>query len=141
MVFQKKPDDEEVAVGAIAGVTRSVPSILGQDVSIIGNLISDGHVQVDGLIVGDVRCAKIVVSKGAKITGTVAAQTVVVRGTIEGFVWSLQLSLEKSAHVEGEICHKNLSIDPGAFFDGKSLRLDDPLAEAPELETKATKSA
>ncbi|MEI9900297.1 MAG: polymer-forming cytoskeletal protein [Hyphomicrobium sp.] len=42
-----------------------------------------------------------------------------------------RVMLQSSSHVEGDIFHQALAIEQGAFFEGKSRRSDDPLAEAP----------
>ena len=37
--------------------------------------------------------------------------------------------LKANTHVEGDIVHQSLAIEQGAYFEGKSRRSDDPLAE------------
>ena len=37
--------------------------------------------------------------------------------------------LQAQSHVEGDIVHQSLAIEQGAYFEGKSRRSDNPLAE------------
>jgi cytoskeletal protein CcmA (bactofilin family) len=53
-----------------------------------------------------------------------------VRGRVSGSITAKQVRLYGGAHVEGDITHEQLSIENGAFFQGRSLRLQRPAAPA-----------
>ncbi len=110
-------------------------SIIGPDLVIIGDLVSNGQVQVDGEVQGDIHGSHIVVGEGARITGGIVSEEVVVRGTVEGSIRGRKVMLQAESRVEGDIYHKSLAIEQGAYFEGKSRRVDDPLAgvQRPEL--------
>jgi cytoskeletal protein CcmA (bactofilin family) len=63
------------------------------------------------------------------VTGDVAADEVVVRGRVVGSFRGVRITLQAQCHVEGDIFHQSLAIEQGAYFEGKSRRSDDPLAE------------
>ena len=109
--------------------SKMVPSIIGEDLTIRGNITSKGEVQVDGEIEGDIRCGSLLLGDKSKVTGGVTAEDVVVRGHIVGSVRGLRITLQAQSHVEGDIFHQSLAIEQGAYFEGKSRRSDDPLAE------------
>jgi len=123
------------APGARPGGDRVAPSIIGEDLAITGNVISKGEVQVDGQIQGDVHCASLIVGEKAEITGGIVAEDVVVRGRVMGSIRGVRVTMQASSHVEGDVFHKALAIEQGAFFEGKSRRAEDPIATAPKLET------
>jgi cytoskeletal protein CcmA (bactofilin family) len=106
-----------------------VPSIIGEDLTIRGNVISQGEVPVDGEVEGDIRCGSLLLGDKSRVTGGVAAEDVVVRGHIVGSVRGLRVTLQAQSHVEGDIFAQSLAIEQGAYFEGKSRRSDDPLAE------------
>ncbi len=114
---------------------RSQPSIIGPDLVIIGNLVSNGQVQIDGEVQGDIHGTHIVVGETARITGGIVSEEVVVRGTVMGSIRGRKVMLQSDSKVEGDIHHKSLAIEQGAYFEGKSRRTDDPLAgiERPDL--------
>ena len=118
---------EQVPTAKYQGTGNMVPSIIGTDLSITGNVISKGEIQVEGEIQGDIHCSSLIVGENAQINGGVKAEDVVVRGKVMGSVHGLRVSLEASSYVEGDIYHQSLSINQGAFFEGKSRRSDDPL--------------
>jgi cytoskeletal protein CcmA (bactofilin family) len=121
------------AVRKINGVpTRSV---IDAWLLITGNLQSDGEVQVDGQIHGDIRCAHLTVGKDAHVAGNITAEEVVVRGKVTGAIRANRVILQDTAQVESEIVHKKLSIEEGATFEGSSRRCEDPLsAEIPSAK-------
>ena len=109
--------------------SKMVPTIIGEDLTIRGNVISTGEIQVDGEIEGDIRCGSLLLGDKAQVRGGVAAEDVVVRGHIVGSITGLRITLQGQCHVEGEILCQSLAIEQGAYFEGKSRRSDNPLAE------------
>ncbi len=122
---------------------RPAPSVIGSDLTIMGNLVSRGEVQIEGEIQGDIHGTNIVVGEKAKITGTIIGDEVVVRGHVMGSVKGKRVMLQSSSHVEGDIFHQALSIEQGAYFEGKSRRSEDPTAgvQRPEIPDFASRSA
>jgi cytoskeletal protein CcmA (bactofilin family) len=116
------------------GPERMAPSIIGEDLTVTGNVLSKGEVQVDGQIQGDVHCSSLIVGEKAQITGGIVAEDVVVRGQVMGSIRGVRVTLQASSHVEGDIFHQSLAIEQGAFFEGKSRRSEDPIASAPKLD-------
>jgi len=118
------------AVRNINGVpTRSV---IDAWLQITGNLESEGEVQVDGQIHGDIRCAHLTVGRDARVAGNITAEEVVVRGKVTGLIRANRVILQDTAQVDSEIVHKTLSIEEGAAFEGIARRCEDPLnAETP----------
>jgi cytoskeletal protein CcmA (bactofilin family) len=116
---------------------RNAPSVIGPDLTINGNLVSKGEVQIDGEVQGDIQGTYVVIGEKARITGSIVAEEIVVRGHVMGSVRGKRVMLQSSSHVEGDIFHQALAIEQGAFFEGKSRRSDDPTAEAqkPDIPT------
>src|SRR5215831_4377061 len=114
------------AVRNINGVpTRSV---IDAWLQITGNLESEGEVQVDGQIQGDIRCAHLTVGRDARVAGNITAEEVVVRGKVTGLIRANRVILQDTAQVDSEIVHKTLSIEEGAAFEGFARRCEDPLS-------------
>lgn len=105
-------------------------SVIDAWLTITGNLQSEGEVQVDGQIHGDIRCAHLTVGRDALVDGNITAEEVVVRGKVTGIIRANRVILQDSAHVESEIFHKKLSIEEGACFEGVSRLREDPLNAA-----------
>lgn len=129
------------ATSAYRGSDRMAPSIIGEDLTVTGNVLSKGEVQVDGQIQGDVHCSSLIVGEKAQITGGIVAEDVVVRGQVMGSIRGVRVTLQSSSHVEGDIFHQSLAIEQGAFFEGKSRRSEDPIASAPKIDMLSGQAA
>lgn len=108
---------------------RRGPSLIGSDLTITGNLVSKGEIQIEGEVQGDIRSTNVVVGESANITGSISAEEIVVRGKVMGSVRGKRVLLQTASHVEGDIYHQTLAIEQGAYFEGKSRRSGDPLNE------------
>jgi len=100
-------------------------SVIGNDLRIIGQglkIISQGTLQVDGEVEGDVGGSEVIIGEKGKVTGTVAAERVIVRGQICGVIRAVTVTLQSSSRVEGDIHHMSLAIEQGAEFDGRCRR-------------------
>ena len=128
------------SLGLARSAERNAPSVIGPDLTINGNLVSKGEVQIDGEIQGDIQGTYVVIGEKARITGAIVAEEIVVRGHVMGSVRGKRVMLQSSSHVEGDIFHQALAIEQGAFFEGKSRRTEDPTAEAakPEIPSSLT---
>ena len=103
---------------------RAAPSLISANLHVVGNLQSQGEVQVDGTIEGDVSGKSLAIGERAKVTGEISADDVVVHGTVEGKIRAKRVQLAKSAKVVGDIWHEILSIESGAHLEGHIKRLD-----------------
>ena len=115
---------------------KSIPSIFAGDISITGNIHSDGEIQIDGKVEGDIKCTSLIVGENADVSGGVVAEDVVVRGKVNGSIRGVRVTLEATSEVEGDIYHKTLAIEQGAYFEGKSRRQEDPIGSAPNKTGK-----
>ena len=106
------------------------PSLLSSDLTIKGNVVSTGDIQIEGNIEGDVRAHLLTVGESATIRGEVVADDVVVNGRVIGRVRGLKIRLTASAKVEGDIVHKTIAIESGAHFEGSVQRQEDPLVDS-----------
>jgi len=74
-------------------------SVIDAWLRINGNLESEGEVQVDGQIQGDIRCAHLTVGRDALVNGNITADEVVVRGKVMGCIRGNRVILQDCAHV------------------------------------------
>ena len=102
---------------------RATPSIIGSNCSLAGDIASEGEVHVDGKVVGDVRCATLVIGEDGGVTGEINAETVRVLGAVTGQITARAVELAKTARIKGDITHETLAVEAGAFVEGRFNRL------------------
>ena len=95
-----------------------IPSIISADLKVEGNLISNGDIQIDGTVEGDVTSVGLTVGDAATVRGALEAESIRVYGTVIGTLTANSVVLAVSAKVDGDITHGTLSMEAGASFAG-----------------------
>ena len=111
-------------------------SCIGSDMSIVGNIESNGPAQVFGRIKGELRASDLLIGDGAQIEGSVIAQDVTVCGRVKGTIRAVRVKLQDSGAVEGDIFHRSLSIDENSLFEGSSRRVENPTEIPVSIDAK-----
>ena len=118
MFSKDKPSDSGRKRKSVA------PTIISSDLRITGNITSEGEVQVDGVVDGDVRGAKVSIGASGHIAGAVSADRILVRGRVNGQIRAQLVTLTRTAQVKGDIYHETLSMESGAKLEGHCRRLN-----------------
>ena len=138
-----KPEKTSDAALSAAAGERKAPkpaSLISQDLTLEGGVVGEGELHVDGVIRGDVRVGRLTLGDTGHIEGSIQAETVDIRGRIIGTITAKQVRLFGTAYVDGDITHEQLSVETGAFFQGRSLKFQRPAPvalAAPEPEVQS----
>ncbi len=103
-------------------------SVVGPDLIMEGSIAGDVELHVEGAVRGDIHVTRLIVGEKGHVEGRVRAQAIESHGRVIGDVEGLKVKLFESAYVKGDILHEQLSIEPGAFFQGVCRQ---PTAQAP----------
>jgi cytoskeletal protein CcmA (bactofilin family) len=118
---------------------RQRGTVIAKGLKIVGSVTAEGLVEVNGQIEGELHCTSLVIARGAHINGIVAAERVVVDGTVEGPIQGGDVILKSQAHVVGDIHHRSLAIESGAYFDGRSVQIRGNGQTSEKVEAKSLK--
>ena len=116
-------------------------STLSAGVKYEGNISGAGDLQIEGSLKGDVRVARVVIGEGGSVEGTVHADVLDVRGRVAGAIVAKQVRLYATARVEGDITQEQLSVEQGAWFQGRCNQAKRDTPGASMLEPPADKKA
>ena len=135
-MFSKTAKPEKASVKSDASLSaqssdpaRKTPraaSLISEDITIEGSIVGEGELHVDGVIRGDVRIGRLTIGETGHIEGSVQAESVEARGRVIGPLTAKQVRLYGTAYVDGDITHEQLSVETGAFFQGRSLKFQRP---------------
>ncbi|TBN44009.1 polymer-forming cytoskeletal protein [Paracoccus subflavus] len=131
------PGHDRIDAPATPAARRSTPSVLSSDLTVTGNIRTEGDIQIEGTVEGDIRAHQLVIGESATIRGEIVGDEVVVNGRVIGRVRGLKVRLTATARVEGDIIHKTIAIESGAHFEGSVQRQEDPLANGPTKKLAA----
>ena len=96
-------------------------SCIAPDVRIVGDIMTEGEIHIDGQVDGDITCTTLVIGEGARINGEVTAQHVKVHGELTGKINSTVIIIARSARVIGDVTHESLEIEAGAYVEGHCI--------------------
>jgi cytoskeletal protein CcmA (bactofilin family) len=113
--------------------TDQIPfSIIASDMTVIGDLETDGVVRIEGRIRGTVRVgSQVLVAQGAVIEGDLHTQEAVISGQVSGAIHAGErVELQATAMVAGDILTPRISIVEGARITGE-VKMDVKAASEP----------
>ena len=123
-MFTKTNRNEHVKPEVELPKVPVAPSLLSSDLTIIGDLNSNGEVQIDGTFTGDIKVDTLILGATANVVGEVFANSVRIHGKITGQINAKSVSLAKTANVKGDILHEKLAIEHGAHLEGHCRRTE-----------------
>ncbi|MGC6472242.1 MAG: bactofilin family protein [Parvibaculales bacterium] len=110
--------------------SKAAPSILSADLTISGQIVSSGDIQIDGNIEGEILSSSVTIGQTAHVKGEIAGEDIIVKGRVKGTIYGKKVHLCDTAYVEGDIVHEALAIENGSYFNGSVRREKDPLLNA-----------
>ena len=102
--------------------TDQIPfSIIASDMTVIGDLETDGVVRIEGRVKGSVRVgSQILVTEGAVIEGDLHTQEAIIAGQVSGAIHAAdRVELQATAVVTGDILTARIAIVEGAAVSGE----------------------
>lgn len=100
---------------------------------IIGTIIADSDIRIDGTVEGDLQCTgKVVIGEKGLIKGTINCQNAEILGRLEGKIEVKQtLALRATSNLKGEVLTQTLIVEPNAQFNG-TCSMGQKSASAPQ---------
>ena len=98
--------------------TREEPSYIAPNTEFNGNIVTDGEIHIDGLVMGTVQARTCLIGDQGEVQGGILAEVVFIRGRVLGPVSAAQVNIAARAHVEGNVAHETISIENGAYVLG-----------------------
>ena len=107
-------------------------SLISNETTIEGKLVTDGSLRIDSKVVGDVNAkAHVSVRLTGTVEGSITARNVAISGRMKGWIAAAEkLILEGKSIVRGDLKATKLVVDEGAVFDGHCV-MSKPEAEHP----------
>jgi cytoskeletal protein CcmA (bactofilin family) len=102
--------------------TDQIPlSIIAKDLTITGDLDSEGVVKIEGRVKGTVRAeSQVLVSPGALIEGDLHTKEAIIAGEVRGSIMAAERTeLQASAVVVGDIHTQRIAVLEGARVSGE----------------------
>ncbi len=135
------PDDAELEPGrqhagtkpvqSVRGTGRGEAAVIGPSIHINGDLHGEEDLIIEGEVKGTVHLKNnsLTIGSHGKVTADVYAHTIFVDGFIEGDIYGAeQISIRKSAQMQGNITAPRVSLEDGARFKG-AIEMDPDVSQ------------
>ena len=147
----KKPDDDKgfafdrtteqkTLTPVPSPQTSAEKTVIGENISIEGNIRGDEHLIIEGSMKGNIAMEKHNFAVGSKgrVEGEINAQSVRISGQMIGNIKTKgKVEITKEADFMGDIRAKSISVEDGAYFKG-SIELDKEPHRKTALAGKST---
>ena len=124
--MKKEPDVPVDVAPAAAPTRRAAPreakeSVIASDITITGKIDGAGHVRIAGRFEGDVHIqGDLTIDAGAKLTGSVRANSVTIGGEVEGNIESAaSVELLTTGVLNGDLKGGTLTVASGSRMRGR----------------------
>ena len=95
-------------------MSENKTSILLSDVSIEGDLVEKDKIIVDAKISGDIKAEEVITHSRSNVIGNIKSKIASLGGKLKGNVNSDQITIKKTADIDGVLNQKTLSVQEGA---------------------------
>ena len=115
-------------------------SVISSDTIIKGKIDFKGELLIEGKVSGDILGDNLTLGPSAKVDGKIIVKAITVQGSFTGFIRSDTVKLDSGSTVKGDIEHSEISIETGANFNGKVIRMSKQQKKSGESEYEENNS-
>ena len=98
-------------------------SVISSDTVIKGKIDFKGELLIEGKASGDILGDTLTLGPSAKVDGKIIVKAITIQGNFTGSIRSDLVRLDAGSTVIGDIEHSEISIETGANFNGKIIRI------------------
>ena len=98
-------------------------SVISSDTVIKGKIDFKGELLIEGKASGDILGDNLTLGPSAKVDGKIIVKAITIQGNFTGIIRSDLVRLDAGSTVTGDIEHSEISIETGANFNGKVIRI------------------
>ena len=98
-------------------------SVISADTIIKGKIDFKGELLIEGKVSGDISGDSLTLGSSAKVDGKIIVKSITIQGNFTGIIYAETVRLDVGSVVKGDIEHNVISIEIGANFNGKVVRL------------------
>lgn len=109
------------AMSTPAPVARAAIAMIGQGISVTGDVKADSSLKVEGRIEGrSIQCAdEVEIAESGQVTANIMAKVVKVSGTVSGDIGGTEkVLISRTGRVQGNIIAPRVQLEDGALFRG-----------------------
>ena len=92
-------------------------SIISKGMSIKGNIVSDGILEIEGDVDGDVTGNIVTLRETSSVKGNIVAKILNIKGKFVGILKSEKINVSEHANINGTLEYMSLCVEDGAIIE------------------------
>lgn len=119
-------------------------TIIGKDISIVGDIHGKEHMVIDGSVKGNIEMAahNFALGPDGKVEGEIHARNISISGQMKGNIKTPgKIEITKEADFQGDIRAKSIAVENGAFFKGSVELITEPPQKTFSTDESTAKKA
>ena len=109
-------------------------SVISTDTVVKGKIEFKGELLIEGKASGDILGDNLTLGPSAKVDGKVIVKAITIQGNFTGFIRADSVRFDVGSTIKGDIEHSEISIETGANFNGKVIRISKQQKKPSEAE-------
>ncbi len=109
-------------------------SVISADTVVKGKIEFKGELLIEGKASGDILGDNLTLGPSAKVDGKVIVKAITIQGNFTGFIRADSVRFDVGSTIKGDIEHSEISIETGANFNGKVIRISKQQKKPSEAE-------
>ena len=120
-------------------LSKNNTSIISKDLFLKGDLTTDGLLEIEGKIEGNIKGNEITIRESGFVNGNIISNISNIKGNFQGTIKSQRINVSGKANIKGTLEYVSLCVEDGSSIDGDLKRVSEINAQQQRQHTSEVK--
>ena len=106
-------------------LSKNNTSIISKDLFLKGDLTTDGLLEIEGKIEGNIKGNEITIRESGFVNGNIISNISNIKGNFQGTIKSQRINVSGKANIKGTLEYVSLCVEDGSSIDGDLKRVSE----------------
>ncbi len=106
-------------------LSKNNTSIISKDLFLKGDLTTDGLLEIEGKIEGNIKGNEITIRESGFVNGNIISNILNIKGNFQGTIKSQRINVSGKANIKGTLEYVSLCVEDGSSIDGDLKRVSE----------------
>ena len=120
-------------------LSKNNTSIISKDLFLKGDLTTDGLLEIEGKIEGNIKGNEITIRESGFVNGNIISNISNIKGNFQGTIKSQRINVSGKANIKGTLEYVSLCVEDGSSIDGDLKRVSEISTQQQRQHTSEVK--
>ena len=120
-------------------LSKNNTSIISKDLFLKGDLTTDGLLEIEGKIEGNIKGNEITIRESGFVNGNIISNILNIKGNFQGIIKSQRINVSGKANIKGTLEYVSLCVEDGSSIDGDLKRVSEISTQQQRQHTSEVK--